>query len=58
MGDRMTLKIIRDFVTRRLRAVAPHINDIEMRGKLKGYQEMDELLRVLEVPEEGMGREA
>lgn len=47
----MTLKIIRDFVTRRLRAVAPYIEDPEMKGKLRGYQEMDELLRVLEVPE-------
>ena len=52
----MTLKIIRDFVTRRLRAVAPYIEDPEMKGKLRGYQELDEVLRMLNVPDEEEGQ--
>lgn len=55
LPDNKVVRFLRWHVTERLRDLAPLDGEL-LKGKLQAYQELDEVLRMLNVPDEEEGQ--
>ena len=55
LPDKKVVRFLRWHITERLRDLAPLDGEL-LKGKLQAYQELDEVLRMLNVPDEEEGQ--